>query len=170
MALGLNISAEVYFFHQPEVVTPANWQEVDHGPGYVSLPEDGWLALRARRMDDDDLAVLVEEVAGLGNLLRVDLSENRKITNAGLEYLQRLKQLRELNLSSCGITDAGMDTLTRMDHLVWLNLSYCNRLTDLGVKKLSRLKHLTFLDVQGIPKINNTSLSKIRRPNLVIHL
>jgi hypothetical protein len=167
--IGLTVSGEVTFFSKPSDDPKADWREIDSGPGYVQLPADEDLGLRVKRMDNDDLKKLAEETTSLVHLIRIDLSENRKISNEGLDVLCLFKHLTDLNLSSCSITDTGLADIVKIDRLTRLNLAYCNRITDKGVRTLSRLRRLVYLDLQGVPKINNTSLSKIRRTGLTIH-
>jgi hypothetical protein len=99
----------------------------------------------------------------------LDLAENRKVTNDGLESLKMLPQLTYLNLSSCDITNSGLQYLLDLQQIKVLNLSYCHRLTDIGLKTLKGLPHLVFLDLQGVLKVTNGGLSKIRRSGLIIH-
>lgn len=167
--IGLTVSQAVTFYCRPLNDTLTDWKESEHGPGYVKLPADMEVGLQVKRFTDNDLEKLADETAVLQHLVMINLSENRNITNEGLEYLCKFKSLTDLNLSSCSITDTGIRTIIHLEHLTRLNLSYCNRITDIGVRNLSHLRRLVYLDLQGVPKINNTSMSKIRRNGLTIH-
>jgi hypothetical protein len=61
-----------------------------------------------------------------------------KITNAGLEYVQKnFDMLESLNLTNCkGITDEGLAHLRLMPTLETLNVTGCDGLTKAGVESL----------------------------------
>ncbi len=147
-----------------------DWQEFDRGPGYIRIPSDVEVSVRIRNIDDQDLADLVPQLVGIKGLVALSLSENRNVTEVGLETLKALPQLIELNLSSCSLTNIAMEYLKEFSRLERLDLSYCNRLTDQCVKALNRLPALTYLDVKGCVKITNGGLSKLRRPGLTIRV
>jgi hypothetical protein len=145
------------------------WKEFDRGPGYFHIPGELEVGVRAKTIDDAILKHLVDEIAGCPVLVSLNLSENRKVTDDGIEYLTKLPKLTELNLSSCDITNEGLLPLQSLSHLRRLNLSYCNRLTDEGIRSLRFLNRLLYLDLQGCAKISNGGLAHIRRKELVIH-
>jgi hypothetical protein len=145
------------------------WQEFDRGPGYFHVPADLEVGVRAKTINDSILEQLVDEIAGCPALVYLNLSENRKVTDEGIELLEKLPRLVELNLSSCDVTNRGLLSLLNLSHLRRLNLSYCNRITDEGVKSLRSLDHLVYLDLQGCIKVSNGGLVRIRRKDLVIH-
>ena len=121
-----------------------------------------------KNSDDEDLKRLIKEIKNTANLIALDLSENRKITDKGLTYLYEMVSLKELDLSSCDITNAGMIHVLLLNHLEKLDLRFCHRLTDQGVVKLKNLNRLKHLDLRSMPKISNGSLSKLKRNNLII--
>ena len=112
---------------------------------------------------------LVKELVACPSITFLNLSENRKITEEGLDYLRPLVSLTGLNLSSCSLTDQGLTHLSALTHLAHLDLSYCNRLTDACVKPLRALVRLRFLDLQGCVKISNGGISRLERRELTIH-
>jgi len=146
-----------------------DWREFDQGPGIIRLPAGEEASLRIKNLDDDLLRQLVSEIEGCAAITGLNLSENRKVTNAGVAYLVHLPQLTYLNLSSCSLTNQGVTHLLALTALRYLDLSYCNRITDVGVKALRALLSLTYLDLQGCVKVSNSSLSKLRRDGLTIH-
>lgn len=148
---------------------PAEWFELDRGPGIYHPAEGKQLAVRARTIGNDELEVLVKEVAACPQVTFLNLSENRKIDDEGLETLAALKQLTGLNLSSCSITSTGMVHLKGLSRLAHLNLSFCNRITDAGLRQLSKLTRLTYLDLQGCVKITQSGVAKLERRTLTIH-
>lgn len=147
----------------------SGWEELDKGPGIFHIPFDREVGLRIRNSDDDDLKTLVSEWRKCEKLVNLNLSENRKISDDGIEGLQALSQLRELNLSSCDITNESIPSLVPLSLLENLNLSYCHRITDAGMKHIPDLRRLKYLDLQGCPRISRGGLARIRRPGLIIH-
>lgn len=158
---------EVYI--QEHDAKTRDWQKLDLGPGIFRIPENHKVMIRVRNIDNDFLKDLVVEIREIEYITALNLSENRKVTDKGLEIISALDQLADLNLSSCDISNKGLSILCQMKNLKRLNISFCNRITDEGVKVLRGLPALEFLDLQGLPKITNGSLSKIRRNNLTIH-
>jgi Leucine-rich repeat (LRR) protein len=70
-------------------------------------------------------------------LKRLDLSNN-PITNAGLEHLKGLTELKRLFLyANHGITDAGLKHLSGMKQLEHLDL-YATKVTDNGANDLQK--------------------------------
>ena len=145
------------------------WVEFDQGPGRLSIPPQNEIYLRVKNIDDDELYRLVKSVSSLPGLNYLNLSENRKVTDAGLARLAALPGLTRLNLSSCNITNHGLLHLTALKKLVHLDLSYCNRISDEGLRALKSLHRLAFLDLQGCVKTSLAGIRKIERRGLTIH-
>jgi hypothetical protein len=145
------------------------WDKFDLGPGIFHIPSEHIVMIRIRNENDEFLKQLVAEIKDLDFVKALNLSENRKITNKGLQTLVDLQQIRILNLSSCDISDRGLESLTKLRNLQQLDISFCNRITDAGIRELKSLSKLEYVDIRGIPKITNGSLSKIRRSDLTIH-
>jgi hypothetical protein len=73
-----------------------------------------------------DAGLTDKELAGLRNLKLLEhlsLSENPKITDAGMQTVKQLERLRELYLSNTAITDKGLAELAGLDGLRTLNLA-----------------------------------------------
>jgi len=68
-------------------------------------------------------------------------------TDAGLAELAKCRLLGDLSLGSIGITDAGMDHVAKLTNLKSLNLFGCDNVTDAGLVKLRGLKSLTSLHI-----------------------
>jgi len=146
-----------------------DWQELDRGPGYFTVPDGHEVRVRIKSINDSDLLDLVKELQNLEILRFLDLSENRNITNTGLSRLHNLPQLSGLNLSSCTITSAGIEYLHDLNHLSYLNLSFCNKLNDQVLKIIENMRNLTYVDLQGCLSVTNGGISRIRRKNLEIY-
>jgi hypothetical protein len=148
---------------------PLSWKELDLGPGYFRI-EPGWEAgVRIRNCDDTALREIVAEISSCPVITHLNLSENRKITDSGIESLPILKNIKELNLSSCNLTNEIFPILKKLPMLETLNLSFCPRISDEGLKPLRDFKRLVFLDLQGCPRITRGGLSKVERSGLIIH-
>lgn len=143
-----------------------DWQEVDRGPGYFSLPADQEVRVRIKGINDEALGAVIDELAQVDALRFLDLSENRNITNVGLARLKLLPQLTGLNLSSCTISNAGLTELRALPHLTYLNLTYCNHLSDPALKILESIRSLTYVDLKGCLGFTQRGFSLIRRRNL----
>jgi hypothetical protein len=148
---------------------PAEWRELDRGPGSFDIPAEFQAALQLKNCSDDDLRSLAKEVVDCPAVTFLHLAENRKVTDRGLEYLKPLRYLTGLNLSSCSLNDAGIAHLTELHQLAHLNISYCNRLTDLSLRHLRDLRHMTYLDLRGCVKITNGGIARLGKRNLTIH-
>ena len=67
-------------------------------------------------------------------------------TDADLQCLQGLPNIRILGLDNNQIGDAGLKHLEGLDNLQWLDLGY-TRISDKGLKHLERLTSLRWLDL-----------------------
>lgn len=146
-----------------------DWRVLDEGPGYFTIPAGHEVAVRLRLGNDALLRTLLFEIAGNPALTYLNLSENRGITDRGLEYLATAPQITMLNLSSCDITNGGLRALKALPRLEHLDLSYCNRLTDAALNALRELPALRFLDLLGCLKMTHAALKRFSRRDLVIH-
>jgi hypothetical protein len=158
----------VLYAYQPGQ-DPAEWREFDRGPGIFHIPDGCQIVVRVRTIGDKDLTALVREITSCPAVTFLNLSENRNISDKGMQVFASLGQLTGLNLSSCGMTDTGMVFLRSLTQLQHLNLAFCNRITDVGLRSLHKLTKLTYLDLQGCVKISQGGVSKLERKTLTIH-
>jgi hypothetical protein len=156
-------------FSRPQATPAADWAEIDTGPGYMDLPDGHEFGFRIHNCDDDTLKILTKELAIVDPLTYANLSENRKITNDGIELLKVFTRLTWINLSSCGLSNDGVAHLAGFTHLVNLDLSYCNRLTGPALKHLRTLPNLQNLNLQGCIKITNGDVARLRKRGLTIN-
>ncbi len=145
-----------------------DWIEQDRGPGFFTLPVGHQALVRARQIDDMDLRSLINDLLEIRAVIGLDLAENRKVTDRGLEFLTALKQLSILNLSSCDITNIGLSHLKRLPRLTHLDISYCNRLTENALKPLNALTNLKELNIKGLISIKTAGYRKLERRGLTI--
>lgn len=150
--------------NQPEI----EWQKLDDGPGYFDIPEGMIAEIAIQNQHDETIKGLIEEIQFVDGLYSFNLSENRNVGNKGIRWVPLLTQIRELNLSACGMNDYGIDPILEMTNLRYLDLSYCTRLTDLTIKKLGGMRRLEELYLRGIPKITHAAIKKIERHDLNI--
>ncbi len=169
MTINFYCNFPVIFYSRPVVSPPADWTEIETGPGSISLPDGQEYGFRIHNIGDLDLKHLVTELTEITPLVYINLSENRKITDAGLVYLKVFPDLVNLNLSSCGLKNDGLVHLQEFSHLTTLDLSYCNRLTGPALKLLQHLPKLTTLNLQGCIKLTNGDVSRFKKKGLVIN-
>ena len=148
---------------------PAEWREIDHGPGVIHLTPGEQVVVRARNIDDVELKTLVREISHCKAVTFMNLSENRKITDEGMRALAEMTHLTGVNLSSCSLNDVGIGRLTALTRLETLNISFCNKLTDTSLRHLRKLTRLTYLDLQGCVKISQKTVAMLERKTLTIH-
>lgn len=98
------------------------------------------LRLARNQVTDDALATL----SACSSLEELDLSEDSKITDAGMAHLAKLVQLKKLNLWRVLISDEGALALAPLTKLEWLNLDN-TKLSDTGMPLLQQMTALTFL-------------------------
>jgi hypothetical protein len=131
-----------------------------------------------------DLKKLAEELAGLKELRRLDVSSTRTtdagleeiavlkqlqwlelsctlVTDAGLKHLAALQELRELELESTGVTDAGLRELAALKKLERLNLCF-TRVTDMGLRQLAVLKELRVLRLRE-SQVSEAGINELKK-------
>ncbi len=74
---------------------------------------------------------------------------NPDVTDAALENISELKQLRELNLNDSQITDAAVDRIQKLPNLEAVRVAR-TKLTPAGIEKLLTLPKLKNIDVTGL--------------------
>ncbi len=160
---GINFSSrhEIQILVRPQGSDAGSWQELDRGPGYFRIEPGVEVGVRIRQSDDETLEEIFGEIHRCVNLTHLNLSENRNVSDDGLQGLSQFPRLSELNLSSCDITDEIFPTLRKLSRLRILNLSFCNRISDTGLRSISDLRNLTYLDLQGCPRITRAGLARI---------
>jgi hypothetical protein len=85
------------------------------------------------------------------------------VGDAGLRWLARLTQLRELNLDRCDeITDQGVKALAGLLQLQRLVLRRCDRVTDGGLAALRRLGQLKTLDLNSLDRVTGAGLRALK--------
>jgi hypothetical protein len=118
-------------------------------PNLKSLPKLRELDLEpSKALTPESLADLAE-LPALEKLLLYGVNrEGVALGNEALHAVSRIKTLRDLTVSDCGVTDEGTEALRGMTQLTNLSLAG-NRLTDAALKKLAGLTNLQGLDISG---------------------
>ena len=94
------------------------------------------------------------------SVVRVTFKDTQ-FTGAGLEHLESLSRLKELELDNSQITDAGLEHLKGLSQIE--KLSLCNtKITDAGLEHLEGLTGLQELALCGTP-ITGTGLTHLKR-------
>lgn len=168
MSEKLVTAMELWVYHRPKGGRDDTWFELDRGPGIIHFPEGEEIQVRARLRDDAELGALVRELEGLKQVVYLNLSENRGITNDGMKKITALSHLQYLNLSSCDLSNPGLDYLRAFPYLIWLDLSYLNRITDDGLKFLKKLNNLQYLSLQGCVKTTHGGIVRLARATLQV--
>jgi hypothetical protein len=97
---------------------------------------------RASAADDD-----LRHVAAFPRLCRLYLRD-LPITDAGLQNLKDLHELKILNLDFTQITDAGMEIVPGLGKLTHVSVAG-TKITNAGIARLARLDHLMEIDVSA---------------------
>ncbi len=90
------------------------------------------------------------------------------VTDANLESLEELTQLRDLNLNGTQVTDAGLKHLKGLTHLQKLYLSF-TQVTDAGLEHLEGLSQLQTLDL-SVTRVTDEGVKRLQQalPNCEI--
>ena len=157
------LRGEVFFAHQfPRAKAPymnpgQNWatKPLDFGCKLVGLAPDAYSRMvvtvnfdntpdmhtyRASNVTNEALKLL-RSTPYVRELL---LSNNRSITDEGLEFVSHLKKLRVLTLRNTNVTGAGLRNISAHNGLVGISLTD-TPLTDEGLTHLKELENLEWL-------------------------
>jgi Leucine-rich repeat (LRR) protein len=146
-------------------------------PGQLGCPAD-W----ARRVFGDDFFLtvhyvflggpdatdaLLEKLRGLRELRKLNLDQTQ-ITDAGLEHLAGLSQLQELSIAYSPVTDAGLEHIKGLTELRELYLN-STQASDAGLEHLKGLSRLRVLWLHGT-KFTHAGVEKLQQalPNCKI--
>ncbi len=120
----------------------------------VELNDNGE-AVSLDLLDSPVVDVHLQNLMVLTKLERLYLSGLTRITDAGLQYLTNLTNLKELDISGSAtnpnrrhITDTGLEYLKGLTHLEKLSLNH-TQMTDAGLAHLMGLHNLNILDLRN---------------------
>ena len=83
----------------------------------------------------------------LDEVTRLVLNGTKKVTDAGLKEVAKLKQLKGLYLEGTDITDVGLKEVAKLKQLNFLALNL-TQITDVGLKEVAKLKQLRFVNLE----------------------
>ena len=111
---------------------------------------------------DADLTQLSDTPEAGLNIQKIDLTGNRKVSNAGLARLSELKNLTSLTLASTDLASENLSAIGSIPSLNELLLS-STKTDDAVVAKLTAIPHLKTLDLSGtlITQAAGISLSQM---------
>ena len=95
---------------------------------------------------------VLERIAGLDHVTRLNLGGSKQLTDDGLEHLARLPRLQELDLSQSRggrITDRGLEVLRHLPELRKFQMCWQQGISDAGVANLKFCDHLESVDLLG---------------------
>ncbi|MEZ5316854.1 MAG: hypothetical protein R2752_05585 [Vicinamibacterales bacterium] len=92
---------------------------------------------------------VLEQVATLGHVTRLDLGGSRQVTDAGLRHLAKMPQLEHLTLGGVTMTDRGLEVLRELPNLRTLELSWQRGISDAGLVHLRACERLEAVDLIG---------------------
>jgi hypothetical protein len=126
------------------------WSGDPSGPAWVRglLGDDFYRSVLVVLARSDVTDAGLENLKGLNNLKMLDI-HNTQVTDAGLQHLKGLNQLQLLGLSGTKVTDAGLEYLTGLTQLQSLGLSG-TKVTDAGLENLKGLTQLQELDLSYV--------------------
>ncbi|HWQ46928.1 MAG TPA: hypothetical protein VN376_08680 [Longilinea sp.] len=159
----------IIVFTRPADQPKVEWAEGDRGPGYFQVENDQVAMVRVKNIGNKELAQLVGELVNCKQVISLNLAENRKITDAGLEVLKDLPWLTDLNLGACDITNDGLEHLKALPHLERLSLIFCNRISDEGMRTVGKFRNLEFLDILGCVHITHSGIDRYLPDRVKLH-
>jgi ankyrin repeat protein len=92
---------------------------------------------------------VMERLTALDHITHLDASNSKRLTDAGVRRVSALRRLEYLNVSNAGITDAGLDVLRELPDLKAFNLEWDSHLSDGGVANLAFCDGLEEVNLMG---------------------
>ncbi|HEY9719595.1 MAG TPA: protein kinase [Trichormus sp.] len=137
-------------------LTPHDWQKL------VSLTHLRILNVHNTKLRDESIALF----RAFPRLTRLDISNNRKVTDAGIEQLVDLKlPIIKLDLAKTGLTNKSLPVLAQMPDLSELWLTETD-ITDDGIAAVNSMPNLRALNLRAT-KITDKGLCAIHAPKLL---
>ena len=117
---------------------------------------------------------ILGRIARLEHVTVLRLGGSTHLTDAGVAHLERMTELRELDLGGCSITDRSLEVVARLPKLEQLGL-WRTAVTDTGMAHLAKSRLLTRVDLAWTPTGDGTiralagkeRLTHLRGGNLV---
>jgi len=97
----------------------------------------------------------------LEKVTRLILNGTKKVTDAGLKGVAKLKQLKGLYLEGTEITDAALKEVAKLKQLNFLALNL-TQITDAGLKEVAKLKRLRFVNLEDT-KVTPAGMAQLQK-------
>jgi hypothetical protein len=133
--------------HQMEIV------EVLRKEAKIEIPEDADDAAVQKILGECKFPLLTEKIDLCAREMMTDVSTGRIVAAC--------PNVTEIDLSCRKMTDASLQHLASLRNLKSLNLAYCRQLSDAGLKHLSSLKTLTSLELFGCEWLTDESAAHL---------
>ena len=153
----------IHLFTRPAGEHDAFWEPMDEGPGYFTFEPDVELMLYLPRAENETIEILAAEWEDCPFLYQVDVSEGRRVTDAGLRYLSKLTQIHALNISACSISNAGLEMLFDLPAMDWLDISHCTGISDKGLRRIEQIRQLQYINLRGLPRVTQAGLKRLAK-------
>ena len=128
------------------------------GPPWLRklLGDDLFVSVTRCSLDQSEISDAgLEHIGGLTELRTLSLG-NTTVSDAGLQHMEGLLQLQELLLGGTNVTDAGLEYLKGLTQLRWLGVGR-TKVSDAGLKYVKGLTRLQRLDLWGT-KVSDAGL------------
>ncbi|MBS0260614.1 MAG: DUF1080 domain-containing protein, partial [Planctomycetes bacterium] len=112
------------------------------------LPRGAWVVTRLDLSDKQVVGGDLSRLERLSDLRALNLN-NCRVGDVGLVHVSLLKPLEELNLWAAGVTDQGIAQLISLTHLKQLSLFKNPGVTNAGLEHLASLTELEHLDLNA---------------------
>lgn len=122
-------------------LTDLDWEEI-----LAVIEAHGIRELRSAGQVTD---AVLERIAGLEGLRRLQLEGSRRVTDAGLRHIARMGRLESLNLTACRITDAGLAHVRELQSLREFQIFHHRGVSDAGLKHLRHCPKLERVELLG---------------------
>ncbi|PQO33478.1 hypothetical protein C5Y96_11610 [Blastopirellula marina] len=123
-----------------------------------------WLSrlekLTSLRVDYFGNDQLLQSIASLEGLERLDLAGTKQVTAEGLKSIVSLDQLKVLSLRSADVSDDMLEVIGQMKPLVQLNIAG-SAVTDQGIRHLAGLQNLVVLHISNCKSLTDESLKSV---------
>ena len=129
--------------HDRKIVVKRPLDPADWDAAVEAMAEGQLSAIDANGQMTD---ALLQRIASLDHVTRLELGGSKNVTDAGLRALARLPNLRHLDLSGTGITDRGLDVLRDLRDLRVFVMRH-DAVSDAGVSNLAHCDRLERVEV-----------------------
>lgn len=103
------------------------------------------------------------DIQRLSQLRTLDLSGCMHLSDRGLQPLRQMNSLEKLYLNGCTqLTHATMHTIRRLESLTHLEMARCPMVSDQGLSLFAGMPRLTSLNVAGCQGVDNSALAVMR--------